>query len=316
MLGIVEQPTSQNVLLIGATGQVGKSLLPFLQTKYQVAVLMRPKTFQENPDKVKALEDAKVVVRQGDLTDEESLVAALKGITVVVSCAPIPGISLQFTLIKAMKRVGHIKRFVPSDFGSDVRIEPDFVPSFREKLELHQALFESGIPYTIIDNGPWMVFGAGKFGNPLNPDFSLSPQEIRFMGSGDSPIITQTLEDNSRLTAEIVADDRTINKRVMVDVNVTSQKQLVESWVRVGGPRPTIGEPITEEEVMKLIEQATDPRVNFGLRIMRNVHFHDGLKRTDDYLSTTELYPEVTKQCLTVEQYYAKILSDLRKQSA
>ncbi|KAL9248484.1 putative pinoresinol-lariciresinol reductase 3 [Drosera capensis] len=74
---------------------------------------------------IQSLADAGVQLVKGSLEDEESLVEAVNQVDVVICAIPSRNVLDQKPLIRVIKRAGHIKRFIPSEFGMD----PDKVQS-------------------------------------------------------------------------------------------------------------------------------------------------------------------------------------------
>lgn len=58
---------------------------------------------------------------QGDIQDHASLVAALKKVSVVISCLGFAALNDQPKILDAAKEAGTITRFLPSDFGFELR---------------------------------------------------------------------------------------------------------------------------------------------------------------------------------------------------
>lgn len=120
-------PDMSKVLIVGGTGWLGSKILDLLQgTSHQLSAFIRPQSLND-PAKAasfKKLEERGVKLIPGELHKKEDLVAALQGIDVCICClGSFQGIE-QLPLIEALKEVGTIKRFVPSDFGMDYRRDP------------------------------------------------------------------------------------------------------------------------------------------------------------------------------------------------
>lgn len=86
----------------------------------------------------------------------ESLVAALKGQDAVVSAIGGAGVSAQTKIIDAAIAAG-VKRFIPSEFGSDTTnpLTLEYFPGWAEKVEIRKYLEskQDQIEWTGIFNG-------------------------------------------------------------------------------------------------------------------------------------------------------------------
>lgn len=134
------------ILIIGGTGNLGKFIAEAsIQARHPTFVLVRESTFS-SPDKSQVIQsfiDQGILLLQGDIYDHNSLVKAIKQVDVVISVVRGSAIPDQVKIIEAIKEAGNIKRFIPSDFGSDIEfkgaVEPVLV-FLKPKLRLGEPL--------------------------------------------------------------------------------------------------------------------------------------------------------------------------------
>jgi len=141
--------TSVNILVAGATGKQGGSVVRHLQARgFRIRALTR----DPDSDKARWLKDAGVNLVRGDLTDAASLRPALEGVTGVFSMAtPFEAgleaeIAQGTTLGDAAKAAG-VGHYVYSSVGGADRRSG--VPHFESKWQIEEHLRGLGLPLTI-----------------------------------------------------------------------------------------------------------------------------------------------------------------------
>ena len=116
----------QNVIIVGAGGKLGPHILRAFDSdsSFNISVLSRASSSSTFPSHIK-------VHTVGDDYPRADLLKAFKGQDVVVSTIATASAAVQKTLIDASVETG-VKRFVPSEFGCDVRNEKGFklIPQF------------------------------------------------------------------------------------------------------------------------------------------------------------------------------------------
>ncbi|KAI3762827.1 hypothetical protein L1987_53269 [Smallanthus sonchifolius] len=122
------------ILVIGGTGYIGKFVVEAsVKAGHPTFALVREST--------------------GDLNDQESLVKAIKRVDVVISPVGNMQIPDQTKIIAAIKEAGNVKRFLPSEFGTDVdrhnAVEPA-CSTYARKKQIRRAIEAVGIPYTYV----------------------------------------------------------------------------------------------------------------------------------------------------------------------
>jgi uncharacterized protein YbjT (DUF2867 family) len=148
----------KNVALAGASGSVGKALLPALLAsgKFNVTVLRRASSTATFPDSVKVIDV--------DFDSVDSLTAALAGQDAVVSAVTASApIDEQKKLVDAAIAAG-VKRILPSEFGCDLDHElVKQLPVFSGKKEIQNYLKEkiksTPLSYTLTYSGPFLDWG-------------------------------------------------------------------------------------------------------------------------------------------------------------
>jgi uncharacterized protein YbjT (DUF2867 family) len=226
-------PTSQ------ATGNLGPAILEqLLAANFQVTVFTRSggttHTF---------LSPVNIVPVDYDSLD--SLVTALRGQDAVVSALASAALAKQLLLVEAASQAG-VKRFIPSDFGSNtVHPKTAALPSYADKVAVQKALQEKaaqpgGMTYTIVLNGPFLDWG-------LMVGFLLDVKNrhATLYDGGDRVFSTATLPTVGKAVAAVLSKpDETRNRPVYVHDTATTQRALYEYAKKA---RP--GEEWTEEVV-------------------------------------------------------------------
>ncbi|GFZ17088.1 pinoresinol reductase 2 [Actinidia rufa] len=152
------------VLIVGGTGYLGRRLVvACLGQGHETYVLHRPE-IGADVDKAQMLLSYKergAHLIPGSFGDHRSLVDAMKLVDVVI-CA-ISGVHpysephhilLQLKLVDAIKEAGNVKRFFPSEFGTDpARMEGAMEPgrvTFDDKMMVRRAIQDAKIPHTYV----------------------------------------------------------------------------------------------------------------------------------------------------------------------
>jgi uncharacterized protein YbjT (DUF2867 family) len=139
------------ILVTGAAGKTGRAVIRALVIRGQpVAALVRRR---EQVPVVAALGATRVVV--GDLQDEEALAQALQGVRAVYHIPPNmhpEELAIGRKLLRMARAVG-VERFV---YHSVLHPQTEKMPHHWQKLRVEEALFETGLDFTILQPAVYM----------------------------------------------------------------------------------------------------------------------------------------------------------------
>ncbi len=146
----------KNIILIGAGGNLGPSILSAFTAdpRFTLSILTRHSSKSTFPSHLK-------VHRIGDDYPEAELLQAFKGQDAVVSTIATASTVQQKAIIDAAIKAG-VKRFIPSEFGSDTRNEkavailPQIFKGKLETVEYLKCKEKEGLTWTAFVTGPFL----------------------------------------------------------------------------------------------------------------------------------------------------------------
>jgi uncharacterized protein YbjT (DUF2867 family) len=221
-----------NVVIVGASGNIGKPVLSALITDpdLSVTILARPDSkILSNPPA-----GAKVVT--ADFNDHAALVSALKGADALVLTVSQEALQGQASFIKAAVEAG-VKRVIPSEFGADLN-NPNTggLAVFRDKIQvrklLEQLASDGKITWTAVANGPFLDWGLEV--GFIGPDIK-AKTAILYDG-GDRHFSATLLDDVAKSVVGILKHpEETKNKPIYVHSVRLTLKQLVAIYEKILG---------------------------------------------------------------------------------
>jgi uncharacterized protein YbjT (DUF2867 family) len=214
-------PALKNIALAGASGALGAPVLKKLQVsgRFNIRVLRRIGSSSTFPSDVDVVDV--------DYDSVDSLAAALKGQDAVVSTVASAPVLAQRTIIDAAIAAG-VKRFIPSEFGSDLSNHRNRAsPVFAHKVQIEEYLSEkaktSDITYTYIYNSAFLDWG-------LEQNFLLRHSDYTpdLIDGGDITFSATTLSSVADAVVGVLTHpDETQNRAVFIeDVKITQNKLL------------------------------------------------------------------------------------------
>ncbi|URD97643.1 Isoflavone reductase [Musa troglodytarum] len=303
------------ILIIGGTGYIGKFIVAAsARSGHPTFALVRSTTAPaDQPAKAKLLHDfqaAGVTFLQGDLHDPDSLVRAIQQVDVVISAVGSRQLKDQTKIIDAIKDAGgHIKRFIPSEFGNDAdrihAVEPA-KSMYAIKVQIRRSVEAAGIPYTYVSSNCF----AGYFLPKLAGASGLPTDKVVILGEGNTKAIFLDEDDIGTYTINTVDDPRTLNKILYLrpPANILSHNELVSLWERkVGKTFERVY--VSEEDVLKQIQESPMP-LNIILAISHSF-FVNGDQTNFEIepsfgVEASVLYPNV--KYTTVDEYLDRFL--------
>ncbi|KAH9319634.1 hypothetical protein KI387_021403, partial [Taxus chinensis] len=121
----------------------------------------------------------------------------------------------QLNIIKAIKEVGTIKRFLPSEFGNDFdrvhAVEP-INTAWGYKVKVRRAIEAEGFPYTYVCSNCFATYFVPNLGQPGL--ISLPRDTVSILGDGNAKVVFVKEEDIGTFTIKAVSDPRTLNKKL------------------------------------------------------------------------------------------------------
>ncbi|XP_009378524.2 probable pinoresinol-lariciresinol reductase 3 isoform X2 [Pyrus x bretschneideri] len=302
------------VLIIGVTGNLGHHLAQAaLQFSHPTFALVRPSTFSDphKSHKLHSLSSAGVTLLQGSLEDEESLMAAVKQVDVVICAVSAKQVLHQKLLIQVIKQAGCIKRFIPSEFGLDpdkTRISGMDHNFYEQKAEIRRFVETSGIPYTYISCNFYMSYLLPQL---VQPGLKVPPRDkVTIFGDGNTKGVFVKESDVAAFTIRALDDPRTLNKVVYLrpQGNVYSMNELVEIWEsKIGKKLDKVF--VSEEELLERVKETPYPD-NMEMVFIYSA-FIKGDQTYFDIESSggvdgTKLYPQ--QNFTTISQYLDTLL--------
>ncbi|KAG9454365.1 hypothetical protein H6P81_007269 [Aristolochia fimbriata] len=293
------------VLVVGGTGYLGRRIVKAsLALGHPTYVLHRPE-IGVDIDKLQMLLSFKeqgAHLVEGSFSDHRSLVEAVRKVDVVV--CTISGVHirshhilLQLKLVDAIKEAGNVKRFLPSEFGTDPArmphaIEPGRV-TFDDKMVVRKAIEEAGIPFTYVSANCFAGYFVGGLCQPGH--ITPSRESVCILGDGNAKAIYVEESDIATYTIKTIDDPRTVNKTIYIrpPENILSQREVVALWEQLIG-KELKKTTLSEEEFLAIIK-GEEYAQQVGLGHYYHVCYEGCLanfKVADDE-DTTKLYPEV-----------------------
>lgn len=170
---------------------------------------------------------ASVKVAKVNFDSLESLTTAFKGQDAVVSLVGTDGFKGQPLVIDAAVAAG-VKRFLPSEFGSDIgNPKTKELPVFGLKVATQKhleakAASNPSFTYTLIRNGPFLDWG-------IQVGFIVNKEKTRVFDGGDQLFSTTTLSSIGQAVVGVLTHfDETKNRAVYVEDIHISQNRIIE----------------------------------------------------------------------------------------
>ncbi|XP_073277911.1 phenylcoumaran benzylic ether reductase Pyrc5-like [Primulina huaijiensis] len=303
------------ILIVGGTGYIGKFVVEAsAKAGHPTFILVRDSTLSnpapQRSDLIQNFKNLGVIFVLGDLYDHESLVLAIKKVDIVISTVGYAQLPDQEKIVAAIKEAGNVKRFFPSEFGTDVDRAHAVEPArsmFEQKARFRRFVEVEGIPFTYVSSNLF----AGMFLRTLAQiDSKTAPRDkVVILGDGNVKAVYNKEEDIATFTITTVDDPRTMNKILYIrpPSNAISLNDLVSLWEKKIG-KNIERTYIPEEQVLKNIQVASSPR-NIRLAICHSA-FVKGDQTNFEIepsfgLEASELYPYVKYSTVdeTLNQY-------------
>ncbi|TKY67567.1 pinoresinol-lariciresinol reductase 3 [Spatholobus suberectus] len=289
------------ILVIGATGNLGYHLAEAsLRFGHPTFALGRDSAFSDpiKSQKLHSLSQAGATLLKGSLEDEASIAEAVRLVDVVICAVSAKQIQHQKLLIRLIKQAGSIKRFIPSEFGSDpTRVwlpELDNGYNFyTTKVEIRRLVEAEGIPYTCISCNFFMSFLLPSL---VQPGLEAPPRDkVTIFGDGNTKGVFMKESDVAAFTISAVDDPRTLNKVLYLRPpgNVCSLNELVEMWeIKIGKKVEKLH--VSEGELLQKIKGTSFP-ANFEMlfiysAFIKGDHTYFDIEPSSG-VNGTELYP-------------------------
>ncbi|KAL9244999.1 hypothetical protein vseg_018709 [Gypsophila vaccaria] len=297
------------ILIIGATGNLGYHIAEYSIKKcHPTFILARDSSYSDTLKrrKLHTLSEAGAIILKGSLEDETSLVEALKKVDVVICSIPSKQVLAQKILIEAIKTVGSIKKFIPSEFGLDpdkVQISGMDNGFYSRKAEIRRIVEAEGIPHTYICCN---FFTSYLLPSLVQPGLKTPPRDkVTIFGDGTVKGVFVNEIDVAAFTISAVDDPRTLNKAMYLRPagNVYSMNELVEVWEsKIGKELDKLY--VSEEQLLTRIKETPYPQ-NMELVFIYSAF----IKGDQTYFNVessggvegTELYPHLNYT--TISQY-------------
>jgi len=190
-------------------------------------VLVRPSSLNSSdPSKVATLATIKqlgVQLVPGDITsDDATLVETLRGFDTVISTIEITQLRVQIPLVKAAVAAG-VRHFIPSEFAFGIADigRGSVITGFDDKLDVRDAVRQTGINYTFIEVGLFAEYLISPFFGVNIADGTVSAP-----GSMSTRVTVTSIADIGALTAAAVLSPAARNQTIRLAGDTVSYNDI------------------------------------------------------------------------------------------
>ncbi|PTB65733.1 NAD(P)-binding protein [Trichoderma citrinoviride] len=292
--------TYKNVVIVGASGSIGKIILEGLITAggFDLTVVSRKDSSATFPPDVN--------VYKSDFTDSD-LQSAFKGQDVVISAVGAAGLGEQKRLVDAAMSAG-VKRFLPSEFSSSSQDAGvlQLLPLFGQKLELIEYLkTKQSATFSWTGIATSLLFDWGLRNGFL--EYDLVNKTATIWDGGNKRFTLTNEKDLGKAVASVLQNaEETANKYLFVSSVETSQNEILAALEHATGAKWTVNNTTTKEQVDAAIQKLSAGDFSGAYALVRATSYSctPGLKSnyaTDEDLSNDLLGLKPTSVAETVK---------------
>lgn len=193
-----------------------------------------------------------------------------------------------------------------------------------QKLEILCAIQRAGLPYTIIHVGCWFQVFVPKIPSGRSDHAHMKYIDHRIVEDGNQGFALTDMADVGKYVAQIIGDDRTLNRRVLAYTEVLSMNGIWGTMVTISGEEPP-KDYVSETELHQIVETSgwrlkeSSERVTHPSNIMDIAQYNMGQYRLSwcvrgdntpeyadylGYLDFWKLFPEFERG-RTLEQFFS-----------
>lgn len=156
--------STHNICIIGATGLVGTHITnAILQSKDsfgRIVIFTSPDTVRSKADEIEQLIRRGAEVVTGSIESDADINKAYEGIDTVVSAVGRPVIDKQLKLIQVAESHPTVRRFLPSEYGTDIEYDETSAAEKPHQLKLKvRSLLKTvqNLEYTYVVTGKYPI---------------------------------------------------------------------------------------------------------------------------------------------------------------
>ncbi|KAK3406458.1 leucoanthocyanidin reductase [Eucalyptus grandis] len=316
---------SGRTLIIGSTGFIGRFVAEAsLESGRPTYLLVRGglvSSCKAKASAIMSLKEKGAIILEGSSNDKATMEKMLKDHKIEIVISTIGGESIleQLVLVEAIKSVGTIKRFMPSEFGHDIdRAEPvePGLALYKEKREVRRLTEGLGVPYTYICCNS---IAAWPYHDNTHPADVLPPLDcFHIYGDGTVKAYFVAGSDIGKFTMKCLDDDRTLNKTIHFrpSTNLLNVNELATLWEeKIGLKLPRV--TVTEDDLLSAAKEMVIPRSIVAALthdiFIKGCQINYSLDKPTD-VEVTSLYPDIPFR--TVDECFgefAKKIADVPK---
>ncbi|EMC96534.1 hypothetical protein BAUCODRAFT_148130 [Baudoinia panamericana UAMH 10762] len=241
---------TQNILIFGATGLIGEFIIDAILASKgkefsRIGIFTSNNTLWTKSDEIDRLKARGVEVLSGNLASADAVSEAYNGFDTVVSCVGRPIIHHQVQLIELADKHPDVKKFFPSEYGTDIEYGPSSANEkpHQQKLKVRAALKATkDLEYTYVVTGPYGDADRGLFLSARPPEdeaggtFDVKRKRAVLLGDGNGRISLTTMRDVGKLVvAALLHPEEAKNRALRVNSFTTTPKDIVAEFEKQTG---------------------------------------------------------------------------------
>ncbi|CBF84548.1 uncharacterized protein ANIA_08968 [Aspergillus nidulans FGSC A4] len=189
--------TKSNLLIFGATGAIGSYITAAITDARdefgRIGIFTSQSTLTKKTKEINALREKAVDILVGDVTSKDEVLKAFDGFDTVVSALGRGVIAQQVHLVQWADESPQIKRFLPSEYGTDIEysLASANEKPHQQKLKVRAAIRETkNLEYAFVVTGPYadVPFYLGASKNPRGGSFDVKNKKAVLLGDGNGRI--------------------------------------------------------------------------------------------------------------------------------
>jgi len=210
---------SNSILVFGATGVIGTYIINELTKELKagtfdrLAIFTSQNTVDTKADTIRNLESEGVEIFVGDVADKDYVRGVLDGSTkptsgtprskpfdTIISAAGRNAILTQISILEVAESIPTVKRFFPSEYGTDIEYDPKTSPSeppHQLKLKVRAYIRDHirRLEYTYLVTGPYSDLWLGKSRVSRIGSFDVQAKKATVLYDGQGKVSFTSMEE-------------------------------------------------------------------------------------------------------------------------